>query len=96
MSPSLVLADRVAWLDMAEMAGSGEDVVYASLLPDGPPLVLQGTAGLIFVAAVDGGTPDDVLARVAALAELSPDDLRLDVLTFLDHLVTLGLLTLTP
>jgi hypothetical protein len=96
MSPTLALADRVAWLDMAEMVGAAEDVVYVSLLPDGPPLVLRSTAGLIFVTAVDGGTEDEIVDRVATFAELPADDLRPDVLTFLDHLVSLGLLTLTP
>jgi hypothetical protein len=86
---TISLAARVAWLDMAD---TGQDVVYATALPEGPPLVLGGTAGLIFVSAVDGGTEDDVVQRVAASAGLDPADVRPDVLAFLDHLVSRGLL----
>jgi hypothetical protein len=90
---AIALAARVAWLDMTD---SDQDVVYATALPDGPPLVLGGTAGLIFVSAVDGGTEDDIVERVAAGAGLDPAAVRRDVLTFLDHLVSRGLLTRTP
>ena len=86
----IAVGARVAWLDMAE---TGEDVVYATALPDGPPLVLGGTAGLIFVSAIEGGTEDEVVQRVATAAGLDPADVRPDVLTFLDHLVSRGLLT---
>ena len=55
--------------------------------------MLGGTAGLIFVSAVDGGTEDDVVERVAATAGLDPAAVRPDVLTFLDHLVSRGLPT---
>ena len=89
----ITLAARVAWLDMT---GTGNDVVYATALPDGPPLVLGGTAGLIFVSAVDGGTEDEIVERVAATAGLDTDAVRPDVLAFLDHLVSRGLLTRTP
>ena len=90
---ALALAARVAWLDMTE---TGQDVVYATALPDGPPLVLSGSAGMIFVSALDGGTEDDIVERVAAAAGLDPAAVRADVLTFLDHLVSNGLLTRIP
>jgi hypothetical protein len=90
---TLALAADVAWIDMAE---SGVDVVYATALPDGPPLVLSGTAGLIFVAAQEGGTAEEIVDRVAHGADATAGEVRADVLGFLDHLVTLGLLTRTP
>jgi hypothetical protein len=91
MSPATVgVPARVAWLDTVE---GDADVVYASTLPDGPPVVMGGTAALIFVVAADGGTLDEVVDRVAEAADLPPADVRPDVVQFVEHLVTLGLLT---
>jgi hypothetical protein len=86
------LADRVAWLDLADR---GQDAVYASLLPDGPPMVLGATAGLIFVVAAAGGTVDTVVAEVAEESGQPVEAIRDDVVGFLDELVRLGLLTHT-
>jgi hypothetical protein len=85
----VVAGDRVAWLDMAER---GADVVYATTLPDGPPLVLQGSAGLIFAIAADGGTVEDVVTLVSEAAEVEPAEIRDTVVAFVDQLVSLGLL----
>jgi hypothetical protein len=82
--------DRVAWLDLADR---GEDALYVSTLPDGPPMVLRSTAALIFLVAVEGGTVDEVVARVAAEADQPADAIRDDVVTFLDELVRLGLIS---
>lgn len=85
------VADRVAW-----MATTHEDdeVVYAARLPDGPPLTLPGSAAIIFTAATDGGTLEDILTRVVDVAGLPADEVRDDVTAFLAQLVDLGLVTL--
>jgi hypothetical protein len=82
--------ERVAWLDLADR---GEDALYVSTLPDGPPMVLRATAALIFLVAAEGGTVDEIVAGVAAEAGQQVDAIRDDVLGFLDDLVRLGLLT---
>jgi hypothetical protein len=87
---AVALSPRVAWLDMAD---TGADVVYATTLPDGPPVVLRGSAGLIFASAAPGGSEDEVVERVAEAADVGTDVVRDDVLGFLDQLVSLGLLT---
>ena len=56
-------------------------------------MVLRGTAGLIFVAAAAGGTVDEVVERVAEAAGMSGGEVSEDVVTFVEHLVPLGLLT---
>jgi hypothetical protein len=89
---SVTVGDRVAWLDLAER---GQDVVYASTLPDGPPMVLQATAALIFLVAGQGGTIDEVVARVAEESGQSAQEIRDDVVGFVDELVHAGLLTRT-
>jgi len=85
---SVRLADRVAWLDRAER---GEDAVYVSTLPDGPPMVLHTTAALIFLAAAGGGTLDEVVARVAEESGQPGQEIRDDVVGFVEELVQLGL-----
>jgi hypothetical protein len=89
---SVSLADRVAWLDLADR---GQDAVFASALPDGPPVVLHATAALIFLVAASGGTLDEVVAGVAEQSGQPVDDIRDDVVGFVDELVTRGLLTRT-
>jgi Coenzyme PQQ synthesis protein D (PqqD) len=86
---SFALADDVAWLDQES---DGSVVVYATTLPDGPPIVLRDTGGVIFTAAAEGGSLESILGRVAELAGADPDDIRGDVTAFVDELVRLGLL----
>jgi hypothetical protein len=86
------LAGRVAWLDLAER---GQDTVYASSLPDGPPMVLHTTAALIFLEAASGGTLEEVVERVAEESGQPAQEISDDVLSFVDELVRLGLLTRT-
>lgn len=69
-----------------------DDVVYAAILPDGPIVVLDGVAGVIWSEAREG--PSSTIAdRVAALTDASVDDIRGDVESFVDELVRRGLLT---
>lgn len=69
-----------------------DDVVYAAILPDGPIVVLEGVAGVIWSEAREG--PSSTIAdRVAALTDASVDDIRGDVESFVDELVRRGLLT---
>ena len=82
------VADDVAWLDVTE----GGEVVYATTLPEGPPMVLRATGRLIFTAAAAGGTLDVILERVGEASEMDPDTIRDEVTAFVDHLVTIGLL----
>lgn len=89
---SVSLRDRVAWLDLADR---GQDAVYVSALPDGPPMVLRATAALIFVVAAGGGTLDEVVVKVADESGQPADEIRADVVAFVDELVRHGLLTRT-
>jgi hypothetical protein len=82
--------ERVAWLDLVDR---DEDKLYVASLPDGPPLLLSDSAALIFLVAVEGGTLDDVVARVAGQAGQPPESIRADVLAFVEELLALGLLS---
>jgi hypothetical protein len=65
-------------------------VVYLMQLPDGAPLVLQGSGGVIWALAADG--EDDVPAALAAAVGCPVEEIVDEVRSFLDELVTRGLL----
>jgi hypothetical protein len=89
-SPRVGRGERVAWLDLADR---DQDALYVTTLPDGPPLVLRESAALIFLVATEGGTLEDVVARVAEQAAQPPEAIRSDVVAFVDELLRLGLLS---
>jgi Coenzyme PQQ synthesis protein D (PqqD) len=69
-----------------------DDVVYTAILPDGPIVVLDGVAGVIWMEACDG--PSSTIAdRVAAVTGSAADEIRDEVESFVEQLVTRGLLT---
>ena len=65
-------------------------VVYLMQLPDGDPLVLQGSGGVIWALAADG--VDDVPATLATALGCRVEEIRTHVTSFLDDLVSRGLL----
>lgn len=82
----LAVAPRAAWVEH-------DDVVYAALLPDGPPLVLAGTSGVIWRAVTAGGTVGDVSSRVADEVGSPVEAVSADIAAFVDGLVAAGLVT---
>ncbi|MDU0348878.1 PqqD family peptide modification chaperone [Actinomyces sp. MRS3W] len=76
-----------------------QPVVYVAPLPDGPPVVLQGSAARIWLAATDpdtGTTAAAVAAGVAAAVGTKPEQITADVDAFLTELVNAGLLEVRP
>lgn len=80
---------RLAW-NIPERGDDDPLVVYLMPLPDGPPLVLRGIAGLIWALAIDG--EQDVPAAVAELLDQPLEEVRPVTLEFLADLVARGLL----
>jgi hypothetical protein len=64
--------------------------VYAARLPDGPIVVLDGIAALIWVEACEGER-ETITDRVAAATDAAPDAIRADVDAFVADLVERGL-----
>lgn len=85
--PTWTVGDDVGWV-----SDETTDTVYVALLPLSPPLVLEGTARLIWLAAVEGHTLSDVVSIVATASGVDHDIVREDTTTFLDDLVSRGLL----
>lgn len=78
---------RVAWAEDGEVTGPR---VFLMPLPAGEPLILDGSAALIWTAAASGAA--DVSVLLAQSLEVVPDSLRPDVEAFLGRLVADGLL----
>lgn len=68
-----------------------QDVLYVAALPDGPIVVLDGIAGLIWDEAC-AGDRETIVDRVAAATDAAPEAIRADVEAFVADLVARGLL----
>ncbi len=68
-----------------------DGTVYAARLPDGPIVVLDGIAGLIWSEAC-GDDRESIVDRVAEATDTAPDAIRADVETFVADLIARGLL----
>ncbi len=79
----LRVADACGWV---EHSGT----VYVAALPDGPPLVLEGSGALVWAAVLPGGTLEEVVARVAGGAGQSAAVVGPGVGGFVDGLVAAG------
>lgn len=71
------------------------ETVYVAPLPDGPILVLEGVAALIWRAAVSMDR-EDAIAEVAARTDSEVALIRHDVDAFLDDMVARGLVVEHP
>lgn len=79
---------------VGEVTAEGPPFVkYVAALPDGPPLVLEASAALIWECLPDTAeliTADAVAAQVAAVSSAEPAEIHADVVAFLDALVSYG------
>ncbi len=89
MSSVLQVADRCAWVER-------DGTVYAAALPDGPPLVLDGSGAQVWLELVEGGSIGEVVERVAARAGESPELVAPGVTAFVEGLVAAGVLVAGP
>ncbi len=85
MSGTVRVATACGWVEQ-------DGRVYAAALPDGPPLVLEGSGSLVWHAVLEGGTLDDVVERVAEAAGESAGTVAAPVTGFVEDLVAAGLL----
>ena len=73
-----------------------DGTVYVARLPDGPPLVLEGSGAVVWGALLEGGTLADVVARVAAETRESERVVASGVEGFVDGLLSAGVLEADP
>lgn len=79
----VVVPPSTGWVESA-------DVVYPARLPDGPPLVIEGSGVLVWHAALAGGSVADVVRRVADEAGVAVEEVEPGVHAFLAELVAAG------
>jgi len=87
----LVPAPDVGWV-----ADEEEVRVYVAKLPHEAPVVLDGTAALIWLALRDGGTAEEAAASVAEATGADLGLVREPTTTFVDELVSRGLFVPGP
>lgn len=85
---TLRIGHRCGWVEQG-------GIVYAAHLPDGPPLVLDGSGAVVWAALVEGGTLEDLVARVAAATGESAQVVAAGVEGFVDGLLAAGVLDAT-
>ena len=73
-----------------------DQAVYVAIVPDGPIRVVEGAGAIIWNAIGDGRQISQVVMAVAAIADLTEDEVREDVRSFLGDLRTLGLVRFEP
>ena len=90
------MTDMMRWrhVDNVALVSDVDRVAVVALSQlEEPPVILTGTAAIIW-EAVDGARDDEAIAaRVAAVYEVPVDEIRDDVMTFLRHLATCQLLS---
>ncbi len=84
------IADDVAWVSQEDLDGGDTPTAYLTRVPGGPPILLEGSGCVVWLALAEGGTMDDVVAAASAMASVAQDEIRDDVETLVDQLVIIG------
>lgn len=87
------IADDVAWVSEEDLDGGEEPTAYLTRLPKGPPILLEGSGCVVWLALAEGGTLEEVTAAAAAMTGAAPDGITEDVATLVDQLVVIGVVT---
>jgi hypothetical protein len=87
------IADDVAWVSEEDLDGGDEPTAYLTRLPKGPPILLEGSGCVVWLALDEGGTLQEVIATVAAMTGAEADTISDDVATLVDQLVVIGVVT---
>ena len=90
------MTDRLRWrhADNVALVSAADRVAVVDLSRlDEPPVILTGTAAVIWESVDGAGDDEAVAARVAAVYDVRVDQIRDEVLTFLQHLAACQLLS---
>lgn len=87
------IADDVAWVSEEDLDGGEEPTAYLTRVPKGPPILLEGSGCVVWLALDEGGTLEEVIATAAAMTGAEPDSISDDVATLVDQLVVIGVVT---
>ena len=85
------IAPDVAWVE-ARTPGPDSTEVFVARMPDGPQLVLQGSAWLVWSVVAEHAELDDAVAQIASHTSSTAEMVAPDVEAFMEQLVAQGLL----
>jgi hypothetical protein len=83
------VADDVAWVSQHDLDAGDEPTAYVARLPNGPPILLEGSGCLVWLALADGGSMDELVAAVTVMSGASTDEITDDVASLVDLLVAI-------
>lgn len=85
------IADDVAWVSREDLDVGELPAAYATRVPDGRPITLEGSACVVWLALADGGTVEEITAAAADMSGADPRAIAGDVLAVIDQLAGVGL-----
>lgn len=84
------IADDVAWVSEQDLDAGDEPTAYVTRVPGGPPILLEGSGCLVWLALAESGTLEEITLAAAAMTDAELDEIRDDVATLVDQLVVIG------
>ncbi|RYB94626.1 PqqD family protein [Nocardioides oleivorans] len=85
------IADDVAWVSQDDLDGGDLPMAYMTRVPGGPPILLEGSGCIVWLALAEGGTIEEITARAAELSATDAGDIKDDVFDLVDQLVIIRL-----
>ena len=83
------IADDVAWVSQEDLDGGAEPTAYLTRLPGGPPILLEGSGCVVWLALAEGGTMAELTAAAAAISGATEAEVGEDVETLIGQLVAI-------
>ena len=83
------VADDVAWVSQDDLDDGDEPMAYVTRVPGGPPILLEGSGCVVWLALADGGTLEEITAAAAQMTGAAVAEISEDVATLVDQLVAI-------
>ena len=83
------VADDVAWVSQDDLDAAEEPTAYVTRLPGGPPILLEGSGCVVWLALAEGGTMEEITAAAAEMSESTVEAISDDVAELVDQLVAI-------
>ena len=83
------IAADVAWVSQEDLDGGDTPTAYLTRLPGGPPVLLEGSGCVVWLALAEGGTMEEITAAAAEMSESTVEAISDDVAELVDQLVAI-------